>query len=701
MFTCFSPLKAQTKDMQTRSSNHWSEPDEAHIPFYWPSESGDLPDFLKSDLSDRCVLPEVEAVHIVRFKTYASVEIKITADIGHRFYIREISRQDKTILLADRSGLPHISLPLDGNYELLADNSCGATEKVVEFTTKKPALESIGVTGEFFSFLMSVKKKPDYDLYKEVQEAELYSYHERLAFIQQYFLGGDDLETLRPGEFPSASLNRNEDCRCQFVVALTKLANPYKIGNDGELLLKGVSTPKVTFNGSNGNARTWSDMKEAGAAKRHFLFTEGFKAPNSQVFRDTIYRPLDNDNTIIDSVGLYEMTQLNFINYSVLRLAYLCSNPEQVRNCTCEKRVKLNWYYTSALSNKAVIHDCCMLTNKFAQSQAYDKAYTFLWKEKADELIPDLEILAAKGATQTALCKKIYNNMAVDGMNILFDHVQGTAKNIVLLTTALQSLQNGALTAVDTFLNAAIGLSDTFQNTINDFLDLEVWDELSCDDNSESSFNMKGETFTSIGVNDQVALFLLNETALYSAGMKAWYSHAGVVSSAKLSMMLLPLDFEDPGSEACCTKPVSQWIYSTGSFNESQSIAAMRTDIASALFPYQWPSFTVPMLSGFAPKPYYGHDVAVNANDCETLVQGRVANYEPQADKYTDVSNCKYTLTDYTGRVIGKGVTLDEHKQAETVVRYLQDVHVLQSGFYIMHFHTPHGVSNYRFSLNF
>lgn len=570
-----------------------------------------------------CTPPQLVAKAVIHYEGYskAYLEFDTIMDAGG-LTIRSLDEVYSQQFTVPGNELLVTNLPTEKLFEVETADDCGNPAVVGMLSTMAGDAETFGieVSDRMFRAIMDFQAlEPEQPLGQFLNSLQEVSPYEKIAFIQQYFYGGQKFQTdggtvLPPPPPPPPP---PDTCLCRFVFNTTQIAAPAILANG---VLKHVHEKSVHSNGDhkipfNSDSRYWWFRNTKGAAKWHYAWTEGWKAGGTH--RSYSYSVVDS------TLASPHMGQLAY--------NFLCTNYSEVpRECECEKRLHLYYRYDS----RAVVHGELLgssINDRSAEARAQDIGVVTLRMGN-----DPIQVYAAGDLRAESECSSGANTS-------WFVSLLEVAKDIVLFYIA-SNTGSSTITPIAQS-NMVNNLADDLQQLIGQ----PVWIKTGCETETvDATLALDGPKYVDLPPNTPTFLNVFSFTNQRVGGKRKWFSYAGIESKFYLTGVVLGGRLPG-GPEACCTKKIGNWVY--GSLesdlaNSTQSLATQVGKILGLYAPWNLPQdpFSNIMIM---PSEYGWTEIEAGCDEIHNLVAPPEDGTAVQAD--AEAVNGAKELTEENG----------------------------------------------------
>lgn len=373
---------------------------------------------------DTCVGPNVSAVNVVLFDSYANAFFDFSSLAGEftDFTLESKSKNYKQTV-SKNSSFYLMNLPLNQEFELISKNKCDEDVVVANFDSKinnngdggeiKVSPNLFRKTSEYFA-----SETTDREIYETLVQDKTLTYYEKLEFIQKFYLDGnpfsvadDYLDRQNPEIYlntlsyylnyfvlPFPSLDQ---CVCKLTVTngVAKEKDGYKSGNGN------MSPHYETIHQSQSSYyHEWKAYSRIGAARYEQAWQSGsFRGdPYS-------YEAWGLDNLFLDGLEIdVHNIQDVLPHYWNLEYNLLChkgTGGSQINDCNCEKEVVVYYDYSSMLDTDLQFPSN-LGTAFYKKGSAQVEDYAIMAVKDHNDSI---SIIKAKGAGLSQDYKKRFN----------------------------------------------------------------------------------------------------------------------------------------------------------------------------------------------------------------------------------------------------------------------------------------------------
>lgn len=305
-----------------------------------------------------CIPPVVESKAVVKYKTSADVELKL---VGSKEYPKNfvLKNAETKATLGDMTLTQNVlafnRLPLNQDFIVEAQNSCGQVVTIGGFTTKSEGKQSILMNESFYNHLTKWQIENGYEkisLEDYVKQLPSVSWVEKVSFLQRFFLADEPIDDKhsQKGAFPNFA--KSSACICNELQVNSGLTRPFgaiinqQNGTGYEIkdMFPSFNMNQYTDNPFLGSYGDWYSWAERGPAiirhieqtgnnsGRHTIEHANYGSLNTrdgQVLPNT--SPLVNDNQALEPS--------KNPNTARIRLTLLCNNGNQ---CPCSREVSID-----------------------------------------------------------------------------------------------------------------------------------------------------------------------------------------------------------------------------------------------------------------------------------------------------------------------------------------------------------------------
>ena len=515
-----------------------------------------------------CTPPQLVAKAVIHYEGYskAYLEFDTIMDAGG-LTIRSLDEAYTQAFTVFGNELLVTNLPAEKLFEVEMTDDCGEPAVVGMLSTMEGDVETFGieVSNRMFRAIMDFQAlEPEQPLSQFLNDLVTVSPYEKIAFIQQYFYGGQKFQTdggtVLPPAPPPPPPPTEDTCLCRFVFNTTQIAAPAvlmsgvlghvheeSVGQDGGIKIKW-----------NNGAKYWWFRNTKGAAKWHYAWSEGFGTGGDH--KSYSYSVVDS------TLASPHMGQLAY--------NFLCTNYSEVpRECECEKRLHLYYRYDS----RAVVHGELLgssINDRTAEARTQDIGVVTL--QMGDEPI---QVYDAGDVRAESEC----------------DSGANTSWFVNLLEVAKDIVQYYIYTNSGSTFVTAIGQSQTVGNLADDLQQLigqPVWLKTGCETETvDATLALGNDLEVDLPPNTPAFFNVFSFTNQRVGGKRKWFSYAGIESKFYLTGVVLGGRLPG-GPEACCTKKIGNWVF--GSLesdlaNSTQNLANQVGGILGLYAPWNLP----------------------------------------------------------------------------------------------------------------
>lgn len=580
------------------------------------------PEFL-FNRSDTCSFPIVTLAPVIHYQQGTIAYLEFT-EVVSQIRLQEPDAIDYTTIWVNGNSKLIENLEVDKKYEVFTLSRCGEFEPAGMIDTKSGEKETVEVSAALYDAIRDFQYQEEGEalpLGQFLNARDDVSFFEKVYFIQQYFLKGQQIAAFSDTELPD--FMPPTICNCVFVFNLSQDAVP---GNkiNGTIYPDVRFQPKQPMQGNSYNA-SWWNRNTKGAAKWHQLWTEGSKAGS----QDTKYEMKMADSTA--TVG----TQ-----YGQLRYNYLCTNYEQVpADCQCAKGLYLYWRYDTEVCAHAERHTEGW-GQKNAVAAAEDASVVVLRRDGTNlPIVLDGGIARAEAECDKKVNPEFWLNVTKLAADITKVVLGLTSDS---LTTIQQSLFNQGSQHLDSSLTALFHTPYYSVNFCNS-------------DNCREVTPCFGDTLVYMQPNEPINLYVFSNTSLMAGGKRSWFSWSRVLSDFYLAGYV-PGGYLSEEQMYCCTKKYGNWVLASelGSPHSTADLKNEVGNIFSAWAP--WP-FPKDPFSGIVQIPYEYYAMAVPVVECPdggNFTGGADREARATEDNLPDLLPRVYTIYvfDLSGRLL-------------------------------------------------
>ncbi len=539
-----------------------------------------------------CSPPQLIAKAVIQYEGYSKVYLEFDNAIASEgLTIRSLDESHLQQSTLSGNGILIPNLPPEKLYEIEMNDDCGEPTIVGTFSTGAGDASTYGieVSDRMFRAITDFQSlDPEVPLSQFLEELETVSPYEKIAFIQQYFYGGQRFQTdggpvLPPPPPPPPS---GDDCLCKFVFNTTQLATPALLANG---ILKHVHEESVGPNGDikvpwSSHSRYWWFRNTKGAAKWHYAWSEGWKAGGTH--RSYSYSVADS--TLVSP----HMGQLAY--------NFLCTNYSEVpRDCECEKRLHLFYRYDS----RAVVHGELLgnsINDRTAEARAQDIGVVTMHMSGEP-----IQVLDAGEIRAEAECSSGANSeWFVDLIDVAADIAQ------------FYLAGSSGTTPTTNMVNDLAG-------NIQQLIGQPIWEYGDCETvtvDGTLAYNIP-PTVINMPPNTPTFLNVFSFTNQRVGGKRKWFSYSGIESKFYLTGIVQGGRIAG-GSEVCCTNKIGNWVY--GSLesdlaNSTQNLANQVGGVLGLYAPWNLPQDPFSNIV-IMPSEYGWTEIEAGCNEIHGLI---------------------------------------------------------------------------------
>ncbi len=478
-----------------------------------------------------CTASQLVAKAVIHYEGYSKAFLEFDAvETVAGLTIRSLDEGYVEQFTLSGNGILVSNLPPEKLYEVEMTDDCGEPVVVGTFSTGAGDANTYGieVSDRMFQAITDFQSLvPEMPLSQFLGELETVSPYEKIAFIQQYFYGGQKFQTdggpvLPP---PPPTPPTEGDCLCRFVFNTTQIASPAILENG---LLKHIHEESAGPNGGikipwNSKSRYWWFRNTKGAAKWHYAWSEGWKAGG--IHRSYSYSVAD------ETLASPHMGQLAY--------NFLCTNYNEVpRDCECEKKLELYFRYDS----RAVAHGELLgisINDRNSEARAQDIGVVTMHMSGEP-----IQVLDAGDIRAEAECSSGANSeWFVDLIDVAADIAQ-------------------FYLAGSTGTPPTANMVNDLANNIQQLIGQPIWEYGDCETvtaDGTLAYNVSPEVIN-MPPNTPTFFNVFSFTNQLVGGKRKWFSYSGIESKFYLSGIVLGGRIAG-GSEVCCTKKIGNWVY--------------------------------------------------------------------------------------------------------------------------------------------
>lgn len=495
---------------------------------------------------NNCDVLNLKGTTIVDFMDYSEASLKfLDAQDGQILNVRGTSNDFYNTSYVNNNQAIITNLPYGHSYEVETVDGCGNSYILERFsTTDQSRTGGIKVSDDTYAAILAFQKAVNPAPLTEfiTDNAEL-SVHEKLAFLQDYYLdgvpidGGDDLNEVVARvtavigtqiEFPT--------CRCGVIFNQSHYASTgidRGNGRNGNYDFERDVIPKQSH-GS--NASYWYNRSDIGAAKSDFLFNEGFKSKRNKAYAYD-YNVLGENN-----ISPY---------FGRLAYNYLCTANGFPSVCPCEIPLILHYKYDTKVEAYSTNLSGAGGT-KTAMTNTQDLAVATLRVGNSSE---DVTVLGAGSAAMASSCNSVINReYFVEVLEVL----SPLASLIIAITG-----EDASITNLAELITALTG-------QIEDLITTDFYDENDCGEGGTVEGTLVEGTEPVVLVpNEEVVLSLYSFSNQRVEGTRAWFNRSHIGSSFYMVGIIEGIIDVEP--EECCTDKIANWVLASSSYPVSLS----------------------------------------------------------------------------------------------------------------------------------
>lgn len=508
-----------------------------------------------------CEVDIITTKSTVLYTNHATIELIFKESVaGKDILIENQGKEIDVNFSLTNNSILYQDLPLNGVYSIKMFNSCLEKTTLLTFNTFTDSFNGqIEVSDTFYKLITSYQESHNEKPFPEyLQERRDVSEHEKLSFLQSYYLKGKPLAsdyTMNYSDF-SVEKSGSSKCLCEFVMNYSQNAVPSILNQNNGLLFPEQEQSMHDDGGFKipigNNGHYWWDRHTMGPSKWHVYHSEGWKNGNVPYRRYySVLDQLDDGQTVSPHRAS--------LNYNLFCLGQV----DVPRDCLCGKEVRVSWQYDTRLEANAYLTGSSLGGDRDASAAVQDIALLTLTENG------EMSVLDAGNTAIATTCSSSLN---------WEEWYMGYMDIMLFAASAVLSAQETGIPDIQILQE----LSDEVDELVGTALvDVETCSGLT----QEATLMAEVDKAFRLEPNTPVRFDLFSFTSQTVGGKRKWYSYSQITSGFYLTGVILGGVYVDDDSspiiEECCTDRIGNWVF--GSRQNSGHYKSMKELSEAAL----------------------------------------------------------------------------------------------------------------------